>query len=71
MEPTILDIELFTGMEIGDDVPDCCGEEMADKLAALAHQGHREYECMDCGTVVDVDDLGLVFDITSQSQATA
>lgn len=67
MEPTIYGMELDPGMHIGDDVPDCCDGEMDAKTARRA--GHREYECDDCGTVVEVDKLGLVSDIREKATA--
>jgi hypothetical protein len=58
MEPTIYGMELVLGMEIEDGVPDCCGEEMKDEGAD--EYGDRADTCRTCGTVVEVDDLGLV-----------
>lgn len=66
-EPTIHGMTLDAAMEIDDGVPDCCGEEMTPKTASL--EGHRAYECGCCGTTVDVDDLGLVFDIREKQPA--
>jgi len=61
-EPTIYGMTLDLAMEIEDGIPDCCGGEMAPKPASIG--GHREYRCSGCGTVVEVDELGLVFDIS-------
>ena len=66
-EPTIYGMELDLAMEIEDGVPDCCDEQMNPKPASL--EGHREYVCGCCGTVVEVDDLGLVFDIREKQPA--
>lgn len=67
MEPTIYGMTLDPGMEIEDGIPDCCGGEMTPQTASL--DGHREYACSGCGTVVEVDDLGLVFDIREKATA--
>ncbi|GAP46893.1 hypothetical protein [Streptomyces azureus] len=58
MEPTIYGMELVLGMEIEDGVPDCHGEEMKDE--GTDRYGDRTYTCRTCGTVIEVDDLGLV-----------
>ena len=56
-EPSIHGYELSPGDELGQDVtPDCCGSEMtATRLSS--------YRCGECGTVLEIDSLGLVFDI--------
>lgn len=61
MEPTIHGMPLELGMHIDDAAPDCCHGPMDSKAAA--NDAHREYACRDCGVVVEVDALGLVFDI--------
>lgn len=66
-EPTIYGMELVPAMEIEDGVPDCCGSEMDSKT--VDDDGHREYVCGCCGTVVEVDDLGLVWDIREKTAA--
>lgn len=66
-EPTIYGMSLDLAMEIEDGVPDCCDEEMTGKGADA--DGHREYECGCCGTVVEVDELGLVWDIREKAAA--
>jgi hypothetical protein len=66
-EPTIYGMPLDLAMEIEDGVPDCCYGPMDTKPADT--DGHREYECGDCGTVVEVDDLGLVWDIREKVAA--
>lgn len=78
MEPTIYGMELDPGMEIEDGVPDCCYGPMAktemqeqepcaccapEKTEGEGTGVHLEYACGDCGTVVEVDGLGLVYDI--------
>jgi hypothetical protein len=65
MEPTIYGMELDPGVHIDDAVPDCCYGPMDPKPAHI--QGHLEYVCGDCGTVVEVDGLGLVHDIREKS----
>lgn len=80
MEPTIYGMELDPGMEIEDGVPDCCYGPMtktkekpcttccAPEDTDGAGTGiHIEYECDDCTTVVEVDGLGLVFDIRQKA----
>lgn len=67
MEPTIYGMRLDLAMEIEDGVPDCCYGPMDGK--PVDARGHREYECGDCGTVVEVDDLGLVWDIREKAAA--
>ena len=67
MEPTIYGMRLDFGMHIDDAVPDCCyGEMDAD---GPSKDGHRLYTCGDCRTTVEVDELGLVFDIREQASA--
>lgn len=58
--PNVLHRELSPGDELGRDLPpDCCGDEMTGKPDA----DHIKYTCGDCGTVLEVDGFGLVFDI--------
>lgn len=66
-EPTIYGMPLDLAMHIDDGIPDCCYGEMDAKVASI--EGHHEYVCGDCGTVVEVDDLGLVFDIREKQAA--
>jgi hypothetical protein len=80
-EPSIYGMELDPGMEIEDGVPDCCygpmtkkGEESCTCCAPERTEGdgsgiHVEYVCSDCGTVVEVDGLGLVDDIREKAAA--
>lgn len=81
MEPSIYGMLLDPGMEIEDGVPDCCYGPMTKKQEETctcckpedtdgAGTGvHVEYACGDCGTVVEVDGLGLVFDIREKAAA--
>ncbi len=81
MEPTIYGMMLDLGMEIEDGTPDCCygpmqkkGQEACTCCRPDGTDGagtgiHTEYACDDCGTVVEVDGLGLVFDIREAQQA--
>ena len=81
MEPTIYGMELDPGMEIEDGVPDCCYGPMTKKTPDRCEccrpkdtEGtgtgrHTTYVCDDCGTVVEVDGLGLVFDIRESATA--
>lgn len=60
-EPTIYGATVRVADEIGrEDAPDCCGEEMTRSTDA---HGDLIYTCGCCRTEVEVDDLGLVFDI--------
>jgi hypothetical protein len=80
-EPTIYGMSLDLAMHIDDGIPDCCygpmakGKEEACTCCAPedtdgAGTGvHVEYKCGDCGTVVEVDGLGLVFDIREKTAA--
>lgn len=80
MEPTIYGMVLDPGMEIEDGIPDCCYGPMEKKTQEActccrpddtdgAGTGtHTEYACDDCGTIVEVDGLGLVFDIRETQQ---
>ncbi|MEU8590727.1 hypothetical protein AB0C59_27550 [Streptomyces sp. NPDC048664] len=62
MGPRIFYLELSIGDELGHDTaPDCCVNEMTAKDAD--DDGYREFVCGCCGTVVEIDDLGLVYDI--------
>lgn len=65
--PTICGyMELQLADELGHDLaPDCCGAEMTGQDT---DDGHREYLCGDCGTVLEVDDLGLVYDIREKAR---
>lgn len=67
MEPTIYGMMLDPGMHIDDDVPDCCYGPMDSRPARI--DNHREYKCGDCSTIVEVDELGLVFDIREKATA--
>jgi hypothetical protein len=69
MTPTICGyMELSLGDELGHDLaPDCCDDEMAGK--DIDSDGHREYVCGDCGTVLEVDDRGLVWDVRQKQAA--
>ena len=74
MEPTIYGMELDPGMEIEDNIPDCCGGEMEQSkknpcTCCKSKNTHVEYTCRACGTVVEVDGLGLVFDIREKQTA--
>lgn len=70
MTPTICGyIELSAGDELGYCLaPDCCDAEMTGK--EIDADGHREYTCGDCGTVLEVDELGLVWDIREKARKT-
>lgn len=80
-EPTIFDMTLDLGMEIEDGVPDCCYGPMVkqkdDPCTCCTPEEtegegtgiHLVYECGDCGTVVEVDGLGLVSDVREKSAA--
>ena len=60
-EPTTYGVPLSIADDLGHDVaPAYCRAEMTGKNIA---EGHQEYTCAGCRTVVEVDDLGLVFDI--------
>jgi hypothetical protein len=66
--PTICGyMELHLADELGHDLaPDCCGQEMTG--SPVDPDGHKEYTCGDCGTVLEVDDLGLVYDIREKAR---
>jgi hypothetical protein len=49
-----------------DDVPVCCGDDMPGKKL---DDGGIEYTCGSCGTVLEIDELGLVFDIREKTAA--
>lgn len=80
-EPSIYGMELDPGMEIEDGVPDCCYGPMTknkdESCTCCTPEGtdgagtgvHVEYECGDCGTVVEVSGLGLVYDIREKAAA--
>lgn len=60
-EPNIHGTILRVADELGHDLaPDCCGDDMTGENLA---DGYQRYTCSDCGTVLEVDDLGLVDDI--------
>lgn len=65
--PTICGyMELHPADELGHDLaPDCCDDEMTGEDT---DDGHREYTCGDCGTVLEVDELGLVYDIREKAR---
>ena len=66
-EPTIHGMTPSPGDEIGrDDAPDCCDEEMTRGKDAF---GDLVYTCGGCGTELEVDDGGLVFDIREKQAA--
>ncbi|GGU52399.1 hypothetical protein [Streptomyces lavendofoliae] len=57
MEPSIHGHELSPGDELGHDTaPTCCGGEMDPTNSTT-------YRCGHCGTVLEVNGLGLVSDI--------
>ncbi|TGB06553.1 hypothetical protein [Streptomyces sp. MZ04] len=70
MTPTICGyMELSLADEVGHDLaPDCCDDEMTGKVT---DGGHKEYTRGDCGTVLEVDDLGLVWDIREKANTVA
>lgn len=49
-----------------DDIPVCCGDDMTGKNL---DDGSIEYTCAGCGTVLEIDELGLVFDIREKTAA--
>lgn len=49
-----------------DDIPVCCGDDMTAKNL---DDGGIEYTCAGCGTVLEIDELGLVFDIREKTAA--
>ena len=66
-EPTLYGMTPSPGDEIGrEDAPDCCGEEMQRENAS---HDHIRYTCGCCGMVLEVDDLGLVWDIREKTAA--
>ncbi|PAZ15660.1 hypothetical protein CLM62_12755 [Streptomyces sp. SA15] len=66
-EPTIYGMTPRIADEIGrDDAPTCCSDEMGRKDTS---RDHIEYTCGCCGTVLEVDDLGLVWDIREKAAA--
>ncbi|MEU5429959.1 hypothetical protein AB0H73_30800 [Streptomyces olivoreticuli] len=61
MGPRVFHLELSVSDELGHDTaPLCCDDEMTAKDT---DDGFREYTCGCCHTVVEIDELGLVFDI--------
>ncbi|MGW0577738.1 hypothetical protein ACWD25_17590 [Streptomyces sp. NPDC002920] len=60
-------MSLDLGMEIEGGVPNCCYGPMDG--GKPGKDGHRVYTCGDCGTVVEVDELGLVWDIREKAGA--
>jgi hypothetical protein len=64
-EPTIYGMTLTPGMEIEDGVPVCCDDEMTS--TSDDKRGHRVHTCGCCGIVLEVDDLGLVWDIREKA----
>ncbi|MFF4531563.1 hypothetical protein ACFY1P_20120 [Streptomyces sp. NPDC001407] len=61
MTPRVSYLELSIGDELGrDQRPECCEAGMA---ARDLDNGRIEYTCRDCGTVLEVDALGLISDI--------
>ena len=66
-EPTIYGMTPSIADEIGlEDAPDCCGAEMSRKDL---DGGGIAYTCDCCGTVLEVDELGLVDDIREKTAA--
>lgn len=64
-EPTIYGMIPRPGDEIGhDDAPNCCHDDMDRKNT---DHGHIEYTCGCCGIVLEIDDLGLVWDIREKT----
>ncbi|MYR84075.1 hypothetical protein GTY41_03730 [Streptomyces sp. SID685] len=64
MSPTIDELALQIGDEIGhDESPDCCTEPMPP----VAANGDLTYRCDNCGAEVEVDELGLVSDIRERA----
>jgi hypothetical protein len=49
-----------------DDIPVCCDEDMTGKPLG---DGSVEHTCGSCGTVLEIDELGLVFDIREKAAA--
>jgi hypothetical protein len=49
-----------------DDVPVCCGDDMNGEKTA---EGGIDYTCGSCGTVLEIDELGLVSDIREKAAA--
>lgn len=67
MGPNTHGYELSIADDLGRDIaPDCCDEEMTAKDF---DEELRNYTCGNCGTVVTVDELGLVFDIREKQAA--
>jgi hypothetical protein len=64
--PDIRGHELAIGDELGHELPpDCCDTQMTKKTDT----GDLEYVCRWCKTVLEVDRLGLVFDIREKQTA--
>jgi hypothetical protein len=60
--------ELSPGDETDlDDTPRCCGESMTAK--APDEDGDREYLCGQCGTALEINENGLVWDIREKAAA--
>jgi hypothetical protein len=59
--------ELTPGDEADrDDIPVCCYDDMS---GATTEEGGIDYTCGDCGTVLEIDELGLVADIRESATA--
>ncbi|MFD9276889.1 hypothetical protein ACFWD7_06300 [Streptomyces mirabilis] len=63
-----------------DDIPVCCGNDMTGKKVACicctnedtgeaATGAHTVHTCGDCGTELEIDGVGLVFDIREKAAA--
>lgn len=59
--------ELTPGDDAGhDDVPICCNNDMP---GGKTPDGGIDFTCGSCGTVVEIDESGLVFDIREAATA--
>ena len=59
--------ELSPGDETDlDDIPVCCGSDMTGKKL---DDGDIEHACENCGTVLEINENGLVWDIREKPAA--
>lgn len=67
MPTTSYGYELAPGDDAGhENIPVCCDTDMNGKKTA---QGGIDFTCRRCGTVLEVDEDGLVYDIHQPATA--